>query len=463
MKLIKFGTDGWVSRFDDGFDADSVSRIAEGVGLLWADKLPGARVYVGYDTRRQSDTLARVAAEVMAACGLDVRMSDRACPTAAVGWACANDGSDVAGGLIVTASESPGEYGGILLRGADGGPVGRIFTEKLEGLISLRPCEDRGEVTEVDITTPYLKDLIAQVDAPKIAAMGLKVVADPMHGASYGHLSRLLEGVGCEVNEIHPPTIDGLMSVHPVVEEPWIDKCESVVVTSGADLGIVVDGDGDRSGVIDEKGRFVNAHRLAALILGHLVENRGLEGRVIATLTASSLVRRQAERLDLEYVAVPVGFDRTYAELRRGGVLMACEEHGGICLPWHLRERDGLLICLLFLELLGCSGKTASELVDGLDETVGRMYYTRKDLRSDVAAVQKMRNVLPGLNPQEVLGKKPVGVSHADGLRLLFDDDAWVLVRPSRREPLVRINAEATTRERRDELVKAIIELVNSN
>ena len=324
MKLIKFGTDGWVSRFDDGFDADSVSRIAEGVGLLWADRYPGARVYVGYDTRRQSDTYARVAAQVLAACGLDVRMSDCACPTAAVGWTCANDATNVAGGLIVTASESPSEYGGVLLRGADGGPVGRIFTEKLEGLISLRPCEARGEVTEADIMTPYLNDLLAQVDTAKIADLGLRVVADPMHGASCGHLARLLGAAGCEVNEIHPPTIDGLMSVHPVVEEPWIDKCESAVVTAGADLGIVVDGDGDRSGIIDERGRFVNAHRLAALILGHLVENRGLEGKVIATLTTSSLLRRQAERLDLDYVAVPVGFDRTYAELRRGGSHTVC-------------------------------------------------------------------------------------------------------------------------------------------
>jgi len=222
---------------------------------------------------------------------------------------------------------------------------------------------------------------------------------------------------------------------------------------------LVLDGDGDRATLVDERGRLVSPHNLTPLILGHLVEGRGERGRVVTTLASSVRLTLQAERLGLPVTCVPVGFDRIYGELLEDDVLMGAEEYGGICLPSHLWERDGILVCLLALEMLARADIPLSEMVDGLADTIGRLDYTRRDIRLDAAAASSLDNILPGLNPAEVAGMSPVAVNHAEGLRLSFEDGSWTMLRPSRNAYMVRVYAEAPTREKRDALVDAMAEI----
>ena len=457
--IIRFLSDGWHARFDDGFTVENVVRVADALGLLWADSYPGATVYVGFDTRHGSASLAREVAGVLAAYGLCVKVSDVACPTPAVAWSCARD-KDTVGAVILTASERSCEYGGILVRGADGGPVSRAFLEELEQTISVAPSTERGAFEECDLMAPYVQSLSSLVDGGALAARRPKVVVDPMYGAATGHLAELLINLGCDVVEIHVEPRDDFNGIHPNPQDPWADACEQAVVAHGADLGLLLDGDGDRAAVVDERGRILPVRVLVPLILGHLVGAHGATGRVVSTLTCSACLARQAERLGLECTAVPVGFARIYRELLEGDVILAAEEYGGICVPAHLRERDGLLVCLLAAELLALSDVPVSQLVEGLEAQIGSMRYTRRDVRLEPAATQAFRNVLPGLNPADVAGKVPVEVSHADGLRLQFDDDSWVLMRPSRAGALVRVYAEAPNEKERDELLEAACDIV---
>jgi phosphomannomutase len=159
-------------------------------------------------------------------------------------------------------------------------------------------------------------------------------------------------------------------------------------------------------------------------------------------------------------VSVPVGFPRIYREVLEGDVILGAEEYGGICVPAHLHERDGLLVALLAVELLATSGVPMSQLVSELESKIGSMRYTRRDVRLDPAVTQAFRNVLPGLNPPDVAGRVPVEVSHADGLRLQFEDDSWVLMRPSRAGALVRVYAEAPSECERDELLEGACDIV---
>lgn len=457
--IIRFLSDGWHARFDDGFTRENVARVADALGLLWADVAPGATVYVGFDTRHDSRELAREAAGVLASYGLVAKVSDTCCPTPAVGWSCAHDERAI-GGVILTASERSCEYGGILVRGFDGGPVSRVFLDSVEDHISQVPSSARGAFEECDLMGPYGKSLLAQVDAASLAERGLKVVVDPMYGAATGHVSELLRSLGCEVTEIHVEPRDDFNGIHPEPADPWADSCEQAVVAHGADLGLLLDGDADRAAVVDERGTLVPTRALVPLVLEHLVSSRGARGRVVSTLTCSACLSRQAERLGLECVSVPVGFARIYRELLENDVVLATEEYGGVCVPTHLRERDGLLVCLLVAELLAHAGKPLSQLVAELEEAVGSMRYARRDVRLEPAATQAFRNILPGLNPSDVAGKKPVEVSHADGLRLQFADDSWVLMRPSRMGSLVRVYAEAATERDRDDLLDAACDLV---
>lgn len=446
MRIIRFNNKGWRARFDDGFDEESLSRIADAFGYIWADAHPGATILVGYDTRYNGRGLAGVVAGVLASYGLHAVVSDKPCPTPALGWNVLQDPT-IAGGVMLTASSASCEYGGISARAANGGPITDEFYEAASRIVSSSPVMARGSYSYADFTTPYLAHLKTLVDGEAIAQAGVNVVVDPLFGAGRGYLSGLLRSLGCRVHEIHSyedPDFEGL---HPAPAEPWIDTCEQAVLTYGADIGLVLDGDGDRFGAIDERGHFITPHKSVPMIMEHLVRNRGEQGRVVATFSSSACVKRQAERLDCEFTAVPMGFARIYGEFVEGDVLLGADEYGGIAFPSHLPERDGFLSALLMVEYLAKSGQTVSELVHELQDNVGEMHYIRRNIHLDAASIQSFRNILPGLYLDCVCGLHPVSVGHSDGLVLRFADDSWVQLRPSRTEALVRACAEAPNAE----------------
>ena len=464
---IRFGADGWHARTDGDFTLENVARLGSGLGELWAEKKSNTHVYVGFDTRADSAEFARELAGVLAGYGLDVRLSDAACPTPAVGFACSRD-PRAAGGVIVTASKRSAAYGGVVIRGPRGGSRPTEFYDKLERAIPAVPSDKRGPYTELDLNTPYLDALVAFVDADAIRAAGLSVVADPMYGATKDLIEPLFSRLGVNVHLIHGEDSADFGGIHPEPIHPWTADCEQVVLVRGADMGLVLDGDGDRAAVVDNNANLLTPHQLTSLVLEHLVQDLGMQGRVVTTLTCSVSTRELAAKLGCPFTSVPVGFSRLYRELLVGDVLMAAEEYGGIAIPAHFMERDALLVCLLMLELVATSGIPLSEHVKRLISDVGARRYARRDMRLDAAACQAFRNILPGLNPSEVAGDVPREISHADGLRLEFANESWVLMRPSRIDPIVRIYAEAPTVKERDAkldaaraIVRAGLEAVN--
>jgi len=442
MRIIRLDNKGWRARFDDGFDARNVSRVADAFGYIWAEVKPGATVYVGYDTRLLGYRLAVTCARVLANYGLRPIVSSTYCPTPALGWAVHWD-ADAVGGVMLTASSASGDFGGISARAADGGPVAQEFYDAATRIVSSSAVEGRGRYVTADLVGPYLEELKSLVDEDVIRAAGLSVVVDPMHGSGRGYLAGVLRQLGCRVHEVHGEALTDFGGLEPALVHPWVDQCAHAVRSFGCDLGIVLDGDADRMGVVDERGSYLTSHRTGPLIIGHLVKDKGAFGRIVATYSSSALVRRQAERLGLAFTAAPMGFTRIYREFADGDVLLGLEEMGGYCVPGHLPERDGLLAALLMVESRAASGKPVSSMVADLEEDLGNMTYVKKDIKLDPSLIQAFRNVLPGINPKEVCGMRPVSVGHADGLVLRFEDDSWVQLRPSRTEPLVRARAES--------------------
>lgn len=464
MAIIRFGVDGWDANEEHGeFDEASLRRLVEAVATIWAEDAPGATVYVGYDARAGACEHARIAAGVLAAFGLSAKLSDSMCPTPALGWTVAQDESAV-GGVMITANKLPGAFQGVRIRMEDGCSAPRHFTEMVEAELPPSPSIALAEYEEVDLLTPYLASLAAFVDSEAIRAAGLHVVVDPVYGASTGVLAGLMRTMGVAVDEIH--AADGTGSLHgmaPDVVEPWVDGCCQAVRFSGADAGFVIDGDGDRCGAVANGGEFLSAHRIVPLVMRLLARERACEGRFVMTISASALPRVYAEHLGRSMTITPTGFSGLHGEMVRGGVLMASEEYGGISVPAHFMERDGLLVALLLLELLATTGRSMAELLADLEQDVGTLHYMRRDLRIDAGDIQALRNLLPGINPPEVAGTAPVLVSHADGLYLRFADDSWILLRPSRTDPLVRVYAEARTKDRGVALMEAACAFVRAS
>jgi phosphomannomutase len=447
---IRFGTDGWRAVIGEDFTYDNLRRVADAAGRVFAEEHPGGLVLVGYDTRFEAGSFARAAAEALATHGLRVKLSDRYLPTPALCWAVAHD-DEAIGGVMLTASHNPAPYLGFKLRMTDGGASPKAFTDRVEAELADEPpareaiAAAAGAVETVDLVGPYLAALRGFVNADVIAAAGLCVAVDPLFGAGQTYLAEMLRSLGVTVTEIHAERNPGFGGLHPEPIPPHIAEVCELVRREGLDAAFITDGDADRIGAADRLGAFVNPHRIIALVPRHLVEDRGMTGRIVKTLSTSVLVDRIATVMGLEVTTTPVGFKWIYEEMLKGDVLIGGEESGGIGIPSHVRERDGLLMAMLLAEMMAERGRGLGELVDDLIATTGPMEYNRVDLRLEPAVKGAFVAAMPTLAPAMLAGLEVRGVVRTDGIKFLLPDDAWLLLRTSGTEPLVRIYAEASS------------------
>ena len=474
MQDIHFGTDGWRAIIGEGFTDDNLARVIEAAAQVFkedvlaagektaGEKTAGEKasagenlgvLYVGHDCRQDAHRYAQLAASVAAASGFEVKLTQDFCPTPALCFNVAHD-KDAVGGIMLTSSHNPAEYLGVKLRMADGGASPKEFSDRVEACLKDAPSDARGIYQEVDLMSDYLAALKTQVDMDAIRAAGLRVVVDPLFGAGRGYLAGILREAGvevCEINNAQDPTFDGL---HPEPIIPWVNRGLDKVRELKYDALFVNDGDADRIAAGDEYGNFVNPHRIITLLVKHMVCDRHETGRVVSTITSSALLARMCKKLDLELVLTPVGFKWIYAEMKKGDVMIGGEESGGIGLPDHVKERDGLLMALLLTETMAQHKMTLGQLVDEMFEEVGRLEFARRGLEITPAQMQDFReHIMFEYSAEEICGKRVIDVDRRDGVKFMLEGDAWVMMRPSGTEPLVRVYAEAETTNEVEELL----------
>ncbi|MCI9262618.1 phosphoglucosamine mutase [uncultured Adlercreutzia sp.] len=469
MADIHFGTDGWRAIIGEDFTPDNLNRVIDAAARVFKEDAvaagrdadhPGTLI-VGHDCRQDAHAYAQLAAQVAAGHGFNVLLTEDYCPTPTLCWSVAHN-EDAVGGIMLTSSHNAAEYLGVKLRMADGGASPAEFTDRVEAVLPSQPTDILGPFTEIDLMTDYLAALRELVDVEAIRAANLRVVIDPLYGAGRLYLAGLLRDMGvevCEIDNAEDPTFDGL---HPEPIQPWVDRGLAKVKELGYDALFVNDGDADRIAAGDSQGNFVNPHRIITLLTKHMVD-RGETGRVVSTVTASAMLDRMCRKLGLELVSTPVGFKWIYAEMEKGGVMIGGEESGGIGLPGHVKERDGLLMALLLTECMAQSGKDLGTLVEDMLEEVGRMEFARRGLSITPEQMSRFRaETVPTFTAEEIGGKRVLDVDRRDGVKLLLEDDAWVMMRPSGTEPLVRVYAEAATTEEVEQLLDAAEQVVTS-
>ncbi len=463
MADIHFGTDGWRAIIGEDFTDENLVRVIDAAAAVFKeDALAAGRtpdnlgtLIIGHDCRLDAHRYAQLAAEVAAAQGFTVVLTEDYCPTPTLCWSVAHN-DDAVGGIMLTSSHNPAEYLGVKLRMVDGGASPKEFTDRVEACLAETPTEARGTYQTADLMTPYLESLRGLVDEEAIREANLSVVIDPLYGAGRHYLADLLRSMGVTVCEIHndeDPTFQGL---HPEPISPWIDEGLATVPELGYDAVFINDGDADRIAAGDAAGNYVNPHRIITLITEHLVKDKGQTGRVVSTVTASAMLQRLCDQLGLEFVATPVGFKWIYGEMEKGGVLVGGEESGGIGIPDHVKERDGLLMALLLCETMAQRGKSLGELVDDLFAQVGRREFARRGVTLTPERMEEFcQNELPTFEAATMGGYEVLGYDRRDGAKLLLEDDAWVMMRPSGTEPMVRVYAEAGTQEEVNQLLDA--------
>ena len=447
---IAFGTDGWRGVIADTCTFAEIRRIAAATARWYVSgEGPGdaRRIVVGHDTRFLSPELARAAAEIFAAAGLDVLLTDRAIPTPAVSWHVRRLG--LRGGVAITASHNPGRYNGFKVKAHFGGsaPPETYAAISDEADKPLAPAR-AGRIETQDLLSPYGARLAELVDLPAIRAANLSVLADAIHGAAGALIPEILGGGRLSVIPFRTARDPLFGGVHPEPIAENMAASSALVRERGLDLAVAQDGDADRLGVLDSAGRFVSPHQVLALLLLHVFRRRGARGGIAKTFSTSFQIDRIARNLGVPLIETGIGFKYVAELMNRGEAAAGGEESGGYAFAFHLPERDGVLSALLLLESLALSGKTLVGALDALAAEFGRFEYGRRDVRLPVETIQRFVARVHDAPPRSVAGEPVTAVLDRDGVKYVFGERGWLLHRLSGTEPLVRLYCEHEDGER---------------
>ncbi|PKN93950.1 MAG: phosphoglucosamine mutase, partial [Chloroflexi bacterium HGW-Chloroflexi-7] len=171
--------------------------------------------------------------------------------------------------------------------------------------------------------------------------------------------------------------------------------------------------------------------------------------------STTRMIDRLAKKYNLPLRETPVGFNHISDYMMKESVLIGGEESGGISFLGHIPEGDGILMGLLIIEMVAMAKTSLYEMVEDLQKEVGPVYYERTDLRLKHPVEKKvMVEKLENDHPAEIGGESIVEISKMDGVKYIFADDSWLLIRPSGTEPVLRVYAEGRSEEMVKELLK---------
>ncbi len=465
---IRFGTDGWRAVISDTFTFENVRLIAQAIadyvrethpGASRSPEDPGQSVVVGFDTRFLSDRYAIEVARVVAGNGMVAYLTRADTPTPALSYAVVE--KKAAAGVMITASHNPPRYNGVKLKASFGGSPLPEQARQIESLLERNQRHARGPnmmdyqqainmalIRRFDPAWAYYQHLSTLIDMDIISGGELRVVADAMYGSGRGAFRDLLRRSRCRLHEIRAEMNPGFGGIHPEPMAHYLQALRAAMQAYHADVGLATDGDADRIGAMDALGNFVDPHHIFALALRYLVEKRGWKGVVVKSVSTTRMINRLAQRYDLPLYETPVGFNYIADYILNDDVLIGGEESGGIYIKGHIPEGDGILMGMLLIEIMAAAKVPLHELIEDIQREVGPACYARRDIPLQRPVPKK--EIVARLTeqaPAELAGQSVVELSPLDGVKYILADDAWLLIRPSGTEPVLRVYAEGRSPE----------------
>jgi len=441
---IHFGTSGWRAVIADEFTFAAVGRVTEAICAQFANETDRP-VIVAHDTRFFGENFAAECAEIVMGHGFEALVCDGPTPTPTVAHAIRSHGAIC--GINFTASHNPPEYSGMKLSTEDGAPALPAVTTKVEELLGTPP-ENRPKsaapkaAQSFDPRDGYLADLEQKIRFDLISAAGGHYAYDPLWGTGRGYLDELLRRHGLTVTTIHNWRDVLFGGRAPEPEAGHLNELRELVLAEKCVLGLATDGDGDRFGVIDANGQFITPNQLIPILFDYLAESRKWQGGVARSVATSQLVDRVAKSHGLPVYETPVGFKYIGELINEDKIILGGEESAGLSIKGHYPEKDGLLACLLAAEAVAARHASLSEQLEQLFAQVGRLESGRIGVKLTPELMPVLQEKLKE-EPTSIGGRKVKSIDRIDGLKIIFEDDSWLLVRPSGTEPLVRIYAES--------------------
>jgi len=451
---IKFGTDGWRGIIADDFTFENVRRVATAIAAYTLKHEQADRgLIVGYDTRFGSPSFARIAAEVLAAAGIPVKLANDYTPTPAISLAVKAQGA--AGGVVITSSHNPWNWNGVKFKGRFGGSATPQIIKGIEQELLAGTAPDgrkKASIEEVDLKQAYVETICRFADLERIKKANLKLAVDSMYGSGRGVLTKIFSDHGIDHVAIRQELNPLFPGINPEPIEPHIAMLQQTVVKEKCHAGLASDGDADRIGAVAEDGSFVDSHKIFSVLLRWLLERKKWPGEVVRAFNTTRMLDRISKKYGRKLNECPIGFKYIADLMMEREIVIGGEESGGIGYSRFLPERDGILNALLLANVMAEEGKPLGQLVADLQREFGPHYYGRLDLHIPEEIKQR------AIQSARADGTKRLGAygiaskETMDGIKFFLDAptngngaEAWVLLRASGTEPLLRIYAEAAS------------------
>ncbi|MFW5793179.1 MAG: phosphoglucomutase/phosphomannomutase family protein [Bacteroidota bacterium] len=461
MTKIKFGTDGWRSVIAKDFTVDNVARISEGASKWLINKNDNLSVVIGHDCRFGGPLFADTAARIFLNNNIKVYLAKGFVSTPMISMAALHLKTGL--GVIITASHNPYTDNGYKLKGHYGGPLMEDDIHAVEELIPdnndydldkicLKEYEKKGLLEYVDIETMYCDYLEEKFDLEMIKNSGLQFAFDAMYGSGQNVMRRLFPDITllhCE----HQPLFD-YISPEPLLRNLG-EMAETIKLAEDIDCGLAIDGDADRIALFNHKGDYIDSHHILLILIHYLHKYKKMDGKVATGFSSTQKIKTLCKLYNLPLEIVKIGFKHICGLMLTENILVGGEESGGIAVAGHIPERDGIYNGILIWEFLAKTGKSLQDIIEEIYKLTGSFAFERSDLRIPEKEKQRIvKNCQDGA--YKSFGKHVVErIETLDGFKYYFNDDEWLMIRPSGTEPVLRTYAESHTKEKALEILKA--------
>lgn len=451
MNQIKFGTDGWRAIIAEDFTVANLKRVAYATALWLRKHYQEPSAVVGNDCRFAGKLFADTTTQVLASQGIKVfRAENSFVSTPMVSLGTVKLQADA--GIIITASHNPAEYNGYKIKASYGGPATPAMIDEVEALIpentalNLKSVADyvkEGLVQFVDLESLYCDEIEANFDLECIRNCGMNWAYDAMYGAGQNVMRRLLPQttfLHCE----HNPGFDN-QAPEPIHRN--LTEFSDVIKLSEGEIasGLATDGDADRIGLYDEHGNFVDSHHILLLLIHYMSKVKKVQGEVYTTFSCTNKIQKLCDAYGINNTITKIGFKYICDLMVNSGkpFLTGGEESGGIAIAGHIPERDGIWMGLTIWEFMAKTGKSLTELIDEIYALVGPFAFERYDLHLTEDLKQAIIKKCENREFDEFEGYKVIKTEDVDGFKFHFDENSWVMIRPSGTEPVLRVYSEA--------------------
>ncbi|RAP32328.1 hypothetical protein DID76_00570 [Candidatus Marinamargulisbacteria bacterium SCGC AG-414-C22] len=480
---ISFGTSGHRGIIGETFTLDHVKCITAAIAQLLTST-PNTTIALGYDPRKfnceqlKPNSFTEAITSTLQRYGIHVDFFDTFCPTPCVSWYIKQH--KLAGGLVLTASHNPPEYNGLKFNMSNGAPAPASVTAKIEALANSylkkglpKPAHKKGSLRFVHVEEPFarsISDLIQTISGKPLTLSDINLAIDVKHGAC-GHVWDMLFALNKprKYQLINSEPLANLGNIEPnPTKYEHLKKLSNYIKSHDIQLGIANDPDGDRHVILDESGRYLLPEETTLIILNYFIEKK-VAIRGIATTVASSRIIKLACKLhNIEYLETAVGFkhfaDFLEESKQDNSVALAVESSGGFTISSHTLEKCGFLPGILLAHICSEKQKPLSELKKELYTQLGEHYFLEREYRFLPDQKNRLKRYFMNANQdqiQNIFSQDIVAIQNIDGLKVIFSNDDWILLRLSGTEPVARLYAEASKSRSTKKLLDQCEQLLN--